>query len=777
MRHGTRAALSAALLAGFLAVAWLPVLAALLLLLLVLWLLPGAVAVQVAVPLTIATGGLLWYATARALRLRHRLPAGVPVTRRDAPALWAMIDDAATAAGVAPPDGVTVVAEATAVLAEQLRLGGLRGGRRELLLGLPVLLAWDDARLRAVVAHELAHGSPRLGRLAPMARRGRVALGRIVPRVPRRNPVGPLLRAYARWYRTVDAPFSRAQELAADQVAASFAGSRAAAAALLDASALAGMQQMFHAEYLSPGWQAGYVPDDVFGGFLRVLAARADEAARLRAAEPEPPGAWDTHPPLAERLAALLPPAAPDPGATPGSVATAGPDAGSAAHVGPGAGPGAAATPDVSVGAGASDGRNVDSEPDMGSPPAAIAGAGPAGSAGSAVSGGELVPDLPALGRALQAVAFPPAGRTVVSWEQLFDVARAGEMEREADASLRALSRIAGRPVTGAGEVLDLAADGQLQKIAETLFAGASADETAERISDLLTLLFALAALASGAARWRHSWTGSAELVAADGSHLDLAGPAALAADPATVGTAREWLAGLGIDIAATGDPGERRPARVPVLGGVVNVLVDGSRTDLLVVETGLVLVPALPRSRYGEAKRRLTRLAADGVLADGSLAGGQPAPIPRQPAEAPAPPAEPAMAHTGGPAVMAQAEGTAAAEATRAGNLPGAPMDAAGIGAADTGTAGEGRAGLRAAVLGTATEQPAGTSGIGSETGFVSFADVATASAVRSGRRGWEISLHDGRTMSVRSAFDSDELPGGWAALDDAVAFLARTR
>jgi hypothetical protein len=225
----------------------------------------------------------------------------------------------------------------------------------------------------------------------------------------------------------------------------------------------------------------------------------------------------------------------------------------------------------------------------------------------------------------------------------------------------------------------------------------------------------------------------------------------------------------------------------VPVLGGVVNVLVDGSRTDLLVVETGLVLVPALPRSRYGEAKRRLTRLAADGVLADGSLAGGQPAPIPRQPTESPASSGEPAMAHTGGPAATAHAGGPAStahaggttatadfggpaatAEATGAGSLPGA---------VGVGPAGAHPADIGAADAGTATGQAAGTSGTGSETGFVPFADVATASGVRSGRRGWEISLHDGRTMSVRSALDSDELPGGWAALDDAVAFLARTR
>src|SRR4051812_26735975 len=86
---------SAALLAGFLAVAWLQVLGALLIVLLVLALLPGSAAVRVAIPLAIATGGLFLYATARALRLRRPSPAGVPMTRAAAPALWSMIGAAA----------------------------------------------------------------------------------------------------------------------------------------------------------------------------------------------------------------------------------------------------------------------------------------------------------------------------------------------------------------------------------------------------------------------------------------------------------------------------------------------------------------------------------------------------------------------------------------------------------------------------------------------------------------------------------------------------------
>jgi Zn-dependent protease with chaperone function len=604
---GGRAWLSAVMLAGFLVVAGLQLALVVVPVLLVLALLPGSVALKLGLPLCIATVGVMAYATWRALRTRRTVPAGVPITRSDAPELWSLVDAAATAAAVRPPDSLIVVAEATATLYE-----GLTGRRRELYLGLPLLQAWDNAMLRATVAHEMGHASPRLSRWAPLAYRGRVTAGRTVPRISPRNPAAPLLRSYASLYRKVDTPVSHAQEFAADRIAAEFAGTAAATAVLRDRPALESLQRIFYAEYVGPGWRTGHVPDDVFGGFLRVLAARADEVALARTREPAPQRLWDTHPALADRLAAL---AQGDP---------------------------------VEVAAPAT----------------------------------ELVPDLPGLGRALQAVAFPPQGRTTVGWDEFFGAARAAEMEREADAALGTLTRAAGSPVANAGDVLDLAADGRLRKVAEAVFPELPPDETDGRVAELLTLLLALAALRSGAARWRHSWTGTAELVAADGGHLDLGGVAALAADPGTVATARERLTELGIDPSAT--TGERGgpAARAEVVGGVVNLVVDGSRTDLLIVDTGLFLVPGLPRSQNGTAKRRLARFAATDLRDD-------------------------------------------AAPGSR----------------------------------------------------FVPYAEVAGATQTRRAPKSWDLSLRDGNTLSVRTALDSDELPGGWAALDDAVAFLARTR
>jgi hypothetical protein len=290
------------------------------------------------------------------------------------------------------------------------------------------------------------------------------------------------------------------------------------------------------------------------------------------------------------------------------------------------------------------------------------------------------VPDLPGLARALQAVAFPPQGRTTVGWDTFFSAARTSEMEREAEGALSAISRAAGLPVTSAAQVLDLAADGRLRKAAEVIFPDLPPDETAGRIGELVTLLLALATLRSGVGRWRHSWTGTAELVAPGGGHLDLGGLAGLAGDPATVATARERLAELGVDLAAT----SAGAARADVVSGLVNLVVDGSRTDLLIVDTGLFLVPGLPRSQNGSAKRRLAQFAAADI-----------------------------------------AQRDLAAPGSR----------------------------------------------------FVPYADLAGAAQTRRTPKSWDLCLRDGGTLTLRTALDSDELPGGWAALDDAVAFLTRTR
>jgi hypothetical protein len=280
---------------------------------------------------------------------------------------------------------------------------------------------------------------------------------------------------------------------------------------------------------------------------------------------------------------------------------------------------------------------------------------------------------------------FPAQGRTTVGWDEFFGAARTLEIQREADAAMATLSRAAGAPVTHAGEVLDLAADGRLRKATEAVFPGLPAEAVAERATELVKLLLALAALRSGVARWRHSWTGTAELVALDGSSLDLGALAVLAGDPEKIDEARRRLAALGVDLTAAGQVGSiRTAARAGVVGGLVNLVADGARTDVLIVDTGLFLLPGLPRSQNGSAKGRLARFAAAG-------------------------------------------------DPEREAAVPGAR--------------------------------------------FIPYEDVAGAAQTRRTPRTWDLRLCDGRTVTLRAALDSGELPGGWTALDDAIAFLARTR
>jgi hypothetical protein len=147
----------------------------------------------------------------------------------------------------------------------------------------------------------------------------------------------------------------------------------------------------------------------------------------------------------------------------------------------------------------------------------------------------------------------------------------------------------------------------------------------------------------------------------------------------------RRRLAEWGIDpSAAVRTASDATPAGAAVVGGLVNLRIDGARADLLILETGLFVVPGLPRGRAGVAKQRLAAIAA----AD-----------------------DPTRAHAA--------------------------------------------AGGR----------------------FLPYADVTTAARVARVPRTWRLTRRDGAAMLVRAGLDSDELPGGWTALADAVAFLARAR
>ncbi|GAB3796193.1 M48 family metalloprotease [Micromonospora zhanjiangensis] len=500
----------------------------------------SVVAVKLAIPLFAALGAVavaLW----RAIRAKSEPEPGLILGPDQAPRLWGAVRELATAVGTRMPDEIRVVPEVNAAVSEDTKLLGLVAGRRILYVGLPLLQAMSVDQLRAVLAHELGHYSGRHTRFGAVAYRGRLAIGGTLARIGPYNPIGWVFKGYARLYLLVDNAASRSQELEADRAAVRLAGRAAAASALRELPVLDAAWGFYFRRYVEPGWDAGYAPDDFFGGFGDLVAARKQELDDIRAQEPDKtPSRWDTHPPIGERIA----------------VISAAPEA-------------TAFVPDDR--------------------PAAV-----------------LVGDVVGVGRRLQASAITLGQRTVLPWPQFTSAAVAVGVQREADVIYRAVGRFTRSADVGLPAVLELVRAGRLGEFAEQFFAGATRREAAQRFAEPMALLLRNAAVSSGAAIWRHSWSGPAELIDTAGEPLDLDGIAALAVSPQTLDEALTRLAGLGIRVErATIVARQVTPDGADLVGALANVKVNGGDHDLLVLDRGLVFVGNPGKSDQGRQRLR----------------------------------------------------------------------------------------------------------------------------------------------------------------------------
>lgn len=307
MKAGMRALFSVLMLVGFFVLVLVEFLAAVAF---AVWLVtvgPAAVAVKVTAPLFIAIVGGVGWALWQAIRFKNEPMPGVVVTPDQAPQLWAEVRRLAEGVGTRAPDELRIVPEVNAAVSEHTKLLGLLPGRRYLYLGLPVLQALNVDQLRAVLAHELGHYSEAHLRLGAVAYRGRIAMEGAIGRIGKWNVAGWPIRLYARAYLLVDNAVSRRQELEADAASVRLAGRQAAVAALTEIAVVDMAYTFYLNRYVGPGAELGLLPDNVFAGFGELLAAREEEIAGLRgdAARRETGSRWDTHPPLAVRIAAI----------------------------------------------------------------------------------------------------------------------------------------------------------------------------------------------------------------------------------------------------------------------------------------------------------------------------------------------------------------------------------------------------------------------------------------------------------------------------------------
>ncbi len=223
------------------------------------------------------------------------------------PELWSVVLEAAQGAGTKPPSEVYLVDQVNAGVSERSRLLGLVGGRRRLLIGLPLVDAVSRDELRAVLAHEFGHFAAGHGRLAALRYRTHASIGRAA------TLSGPAIRLVLGWYfalfQRVTNRFNRAQERYADLLAAEHVGNVPMARALVTIEVAGAVYDDYVGEVLVPILDRGDQFPAMFAAWPHFLDARLRAGAAQKVLQPALENGRsdpaDSHPPLAERLASL----------------------------------------------------------------------------------------------------------------------------------------------------------------------------------------------------------------------------------------------------------------------------------------------------------------------------------------------------------------------------------------------------------------------------------------------------------------------------------------
>jgi hypothetical protein len=188
--------------------------------------------------------------------------------------------------------------------------------------------------------------------------------------------------------------------------------------------------------------------------------------------------------------------------------------------------------------------------------------------------------------------------RQVLPWNEFTAAAMTASAQEAADEIYRGVARSTGARHADLGTVLDISEAGRLGLVGGPL---------SEAPADALEVLVGLAAVRSGAATWRHSWTGPATLVRPDGSPFDIGEIVRLAVAPPTVPDARARLAELGIDASKAGLVQATATAKgADIIGGLANMKVDGAWHDVLILTNGLILAPGPKSTDKGKVRLQL---------------------------------------------------------------------------------------------------------------------------------------------------------------------------
>ena len=241
-------------------------------------------------------------------------PDGMKLEREQAPALFDLIDEVTTALSGPKIHHVMVSDDFNAGIVQIPQFGMFGWLRNYLVVGLPMLRALTPAEFRAVLAHEVGHLSGKHGRFSGWIYRLRQSWSEILMTVHQERHYAsflfePFINWYAPYLNAYSFVLARAQERQADQYSVELAGKEVAAVTLVRVMAKdRGLSENFWPNFFRQSKDQAKTPSDPFVQMLSGLdqpIGPLNTQKWLFEALRVPTGYEDTHPALADRLAAI----------------------------------------------------------------------------------------------------------------------------------------------------------------------------------------------------------------------------------------------------------------------------------------------------------------------------------------------------------------------------------------------------------------------------------------------------------------------------------------
>jgi Zn-dependent protease with chaperone function len=258
---------------------------------------------RIAVACLAGAATVLWALIPRSDRFDAPGPQLTPST---APQLFSLIDDVAAATSQQRPAEVYLLNEVNAWVSQRGGTMGF-GSRRVMGVGLPLLSSLTRAELLAVIAHEFGHYSGGDVGLGPWIYKTRAAIARTMAGVDQ-TYLQWIFNWYGRMFMRMTMAVSRQQEFVADETAARISGAAPMVSALQKVAVLGPAYLAYLQQEVLPILRSGFLPP-LAEGFEQFMGNPETRAAFSKMIHEQTTGdsvgAFDSHPPLNERVAAL----------------------------------------------------------------------------------------------------------------------------------------------------------------------------------------------------------------------------------------------------------------------------------------------------------------------------------------------------------------------------------------------------------------------------------------------------------------------------------------